>query len=59
MSNLIEKDLRFKVIKEQLEDGSFNEPYIEVEVGNGEDYIRGTDAEQLMMGILESALKLK
>ncbi len=57
MSTLIEEDLKFKLIKEQLEDGSFNESYIEVEVGNGKAYIRGTDANQLMMDVLEAELK--
>ncbi len=54
MSNLDEKDLKFKLVREQLDDGSYNKPYIEVEVGNGEAYIRGTDAEQLIKDILES-----
>ena len=57
MSHLDEKELKFKLIREQLEDGTYNKPYIEVEVGNGEAYIRGTDAEQLMLDVLESTLK--
>ena len=57
MSDLDEKKLKFKLIREQLEDGTYNEPYIEVEVGDGEAYIRGTNAEQLIADILESALK--
>ena len=55
MSNLDETELKFRLVREQLDDGSYNEPYIEVEVGNGEAFIRGTDAEQLMMNVLESA----
>lgn len=53
MSNLVEKELKFKLVKEQLEDGCFNEPYIEVEIGNGEYYIRVTSVEQLIEDILE------
>jgi len=56
MSTIIEKELKFKIIQEQLDNGLFNEPYIEVEVGDGEDYIRGTDAEGLIKDILDRTI---